>query len=143
MANDKFTPLADLKAHYGSANFVHTNVSGLTADPTVQTKDDGLSTSDSNGTIQIVDSDFIRFQWRDRQTRDEIWDVRIEVFYSGNLTTLREIVGEMDRLNNVNNQDATRTYEVYIKDMSDKDSKIQGRISLTMFYNKLWSTAPT
>ena len=140
---NKFTPLADLKTHYGSDNFVHGNVSGLTADPAVQTKDDGLSTSDANGTIQLLEADFIRFQWRDRETRDEIWDVRIEVFFSGNLTTLREIVGEMDRLNNANNQDATRTFEVYIKDMDDRDSKIQGRISLTIFYNKLWSTAPT
>lgn len=73
--------------------------------------------------------------------RNEVYAIDFDVFYEGNETTLREIVGELDRLNNVNNQLSTRTY--HYKLVYDWEGDIDiGKIECVVIARKEFVSVP-
>ena len=138
---NKFTPVTDLET-YWSANFDHTNVTSLTADPAFTRKSEDITpTASANGVIDFKGSRMIGNHYKGDYYRNEIFAIDFDIFYEGNETTIREILGELDRLNNVNNQSSTRTYHYKLIYEWDGDVDI-GKIECTIIATKFFAGVP-
>ena len=123
-----WTPIEDLESLYNT-NFDPDNVSVITAKPSLVRGDEGLGDPrGASGLIQFQEAEFIGFTHINSYRRHEEFEIRFNVFYNGNLTVLREIVAELDRIHNNNNVSASRTYLVYYKRFLDKSYKKEGII---------------
>lgn len=108
---NKFTPVTDLETLW-ETNFTHANVSGISAKPDFTRKGVALgSPAYATGLVQFKKSRLLNNLYRGIYYRDETYAVDVDVFFQGNENTLREIVGELDRINNVNNQSPAKTYD--------------------------------
>ena len=140
MAN-KFTPVTDLET-YWNTNFVHDNVSGISGKPTFTRKAEGLTPSSSvTGVVQFKASRLEQTEGKGDYYRNEFFAIDVEIYFEGNETTIREILGELDRLNNVNNQLSNRTYQYNIIYDWDGDIDI-GKMKCTVLAKKYFVGVP-
>lgn len=104
-----YTIIEDLKT-FLVANFVHTNVAGLSADPNIKLGGDDDPTSfSSNGDILLTDEIFLR-QDIQGNYRTQSWQIIGYVLYpSSDSVIIKLILTEIDRILKVNNANISRT----------------------------------
>lgn len=97
-------------------NFVHTNVTDLTADPAIyKVGDDPPDTFPSNGEI-IIDEERLTTTNQQGGYKQEIYSLVIKVSYltATTPTTLKEMIAEIARVFNTENLSTTRANEWFI-----------------------------
>jgi hypothetical protein len=98
-------------------NFIHTNVTGLTADPTIRLTSDSLPTSfPVNGEIVINNERMGNFDYKNK-FRNEPNAITCLISFQGTVDVTREFLDEVDRVLNANNlaTAGTRTYFMVIE----------------------------
>jgi hypothetical protein len=125
-----FTAAEDLDTLL-TADYVHTNVTSLTADPSIRKIGDDPPSDFDNGEILIGEERLVNTEQQGNYKR-EIYQLTVIVEYSvgsTSSTSLKEMVAEMERVFNANNLLITRTYEYFIK-YSWLGSYIEGHMEL-------------
>lgn len=112
------SPITDLET-FLIANYDYTNVNGLTANPNIRLASDEDPTSyTANGDIILENMITVRPD-EVGNTREIEYKVDAVVLFENNVTTLQEMIDELDRIFIANNKSPTRTYRYYFTNSWD------------------------
>jgi hypothetical protein len=105
-----FTQIEDMITLFET--FVHGNVTGVSGTPVVKGPEDEntgtLSPRETNGLIEILNSELVRYENESFGHRDEVYQSDVNVWFTGDIWDYYE---EIDRIINANNESASRTYD--------------------------------
>ncbi len=137
VVTSRYTAAEDLVTLY-IADFVHTNVGTIAADPTISLRSNWDPTSfETNGAVIIDDESLSRVE-KGGNGKVEVYTLKLTALYSSTTTAvLQLIVTELDRINNANNDDASRSY--YISFIYQRNTGFRdGLVNLIVEMRKEW-----
>lgn len=133
-------PIKDLKTLL--ATFVHTNVNGLTADPSIRILGDDEPDAIANGEIVLTQqSSSSPINFGSKRHNNYFIDGYISFEDASDDQTIIEIVDEMTSLMNVNNISSSKTYEFQFEMTSYNANYIIGQIDFIISAKELFVSA--
>ncbi len=109
-----FTASEDLTSLLNS-NFDHTQVTGLTADPSIRQKFESKPAAhESNGTILVGEERLLEAVTHNLFFRSEKYRIQVKIIYTEQTTdstVLKELLAEVQSVIDTNNSNAARTYD--------------------------------
>lgn len=139
-----YTALEDLKTLLTN-NFIHTNITSvtLTADPAiVYRKNLSITTYPGNGLIILEKENLVRIETAGNY-RIEVYAIDMTLMYDSSTSAgIKEILDEIDRVFNANNDDSSRSFDyklLFVWDSGTADALIEIKAEAT----KKWTANNT